>query len=112
MDDHAHPATNETQPGPPAGPPRVAGFSWARTFAALQHRNYRLFFIGQLVSLTGTWMQNVAERWLVWELTSSPFKLGVVTFAAGVPYCCSRCGADSLRIACPSAACCSSPSRS
>jgi len=86
MDDQAHPATNETLPGPPAETPRVAaGFSWARTFAALQHRNYRLFFIGQLVSLTGTWMQNVAERWLVWELTSSPFKLGVVTFAAGVP---------------------------
>ena len=86
MDDQTHPATSETQPGPPAETPRVAaGFSWARTFAALQHRNYRLFFIGQLISLTGTWMQNMAERWLVYQLTASPFKLGVVSFASGVP---------------------------
>ena len=86
MDDPAHPATSEMQPGPPADPPRAAaGMSWARTFAALQHRNYRLFFIGQLISLTGTWMQNMAERWLVYQLTASPFKLGVVSFASGVP---------------------------
>jgi len=84
MDDLAQPTT-ESQPDPTAPLPPGGGFSWARTFAALRHRNYRLFFIGQLVSLTGTWMQNVAERWLVWELTGSPFKLGVVTFAAGVP---------------------------
>jgi MFS family permease len=57
----------------------------SRTFAALQHRNYRLFFFGQFVSLIGTWMQNVAQAWLVYELTNSPFKLGVVSFAAGVP---------------------------
>lgn len=60
-------------------------FAITRTFAALNHRNYRLFFAGQLISLTGTWMQNVAERWLVYQLTGSPLKLGVVTFAAGVP---------------------------
>ncbi len=69
----------------PTPPPAGFGFAWSRTFAALQHRNYRLFFIGQLVSLTGTWMQNVAERWLVYDLTNSPFILGLVTFAAGVP---------------------------
>ena len=56
-----------------------------RTFAALRHRNYRLFFCGQLVSLVGTWMQNVAQAWLVYALTNSPFKLGVVAFCAGVP---------------------------
>lgn len=61
------------------------GFTLSRTFAALSHRNYRLFFIGQLVSLIGTWMQNVAQAWLVYELTDSPFKLGVVSFCAGVP---------------------------
>jgi MFS family permease len=61
------------------------GFALRHTFAALQHRNYRLFFFGQLVSLIGTWMQNVAQAWLVYDLTRSPFKLGVVSFCAGVP---------------------------
>jgi MFS family permease len=61
------------------------GFGLSRTFAALRHRNYRLFFFGQLVSLIGTWMQNVAQAWLVYELTNSPFKLGVVSFCSGVP---------------------------
>jgi MFS family permease len=64
---------------------REHGFALSRTFAALQHRNYRLFFFGQLVSLIGTWMQNVAQAWLVYELTNSPFKLGVVSFCSGVP---------------------------
>jgi MFS family permease len=45
---------------------------------ALNHRNYRLFFLGQLVSLIGTWMQSVGQSWLVLELTQSPFKLGMV----------------------------------
>jgi MFS family permease len=64
---------------------RERGFGLLRTFAALQHRNYRLFFFGQLVSLIGTWMQNVAQAWLVYRLTNSPFKLGVVSFCSGVP---------------------------
>ena len=64
---------------------RERRFALSRTFASLQHRNYRLFFFGQLVSLIGTWMQNVAQAWLVYELTNSPFKLGVVAFCAGVP---------------------------
>jgi MFS family permease len=76
-----HPAAN----APPLGDGSEPGFALSRTFAALQHRNYRLFFFGQLVSLTGTWMQNVAQAWLVYELTNSPFKLGVVMFSAGVP---------------------------
>jgi MFS family permease len=62
----------------------IRGFGLSRTFAALQHRNYRLFFIGQLISLVGTWMQNVAQGWLVYEMTGSPFKLGIVSFCAGV----------------------------
>jgi hypothetical protein len=45
---------------------------------ALNHRDYRLFFSGQLISLIGTWMQRVARSWLVLELTNSPFKLGLV----------------------------------
>jgi MFS family permease len=52
---------------------------------ALRHRNYRLFFIGQLVSLTGTWMQSVAQGWLVLRLTDSPALLGLVAAASSLP---------------------------
>src|SRR6058998_1926475 len=48
-------------------------------FGALSHRNFRLFFLGQGVSLIGTWMQNVAQGWLVLELTNSPFYVGLVS---------------------------------
>ncbi len=54
-------------------------------FRSLRHRNFRLFWAGQLVSLIGTWMQNVAQAWLVLELTHSPFKLGVVTALQFLP---------------------------
>ena len=57
----------------------------ARTFASLRHRNYRLWFIGQLVSLLGTWMQSTAQGYLVFELTGSPVYLGTLAFAAGLP---------------------------
>ncbi len=59
--------------------------SFANTFSALKYRNYRLFFFGQLTSLIGTWMQNVAQAWLVYDLTKSPFYLGIVSFASAVP---------------------------
>ncbi len=52
---------------------------------ALRHRNYRLFFGGQAVSLVGTWMQQIAMSWLVYRLTDSPFLLGVVGFASQIP---------------------------
>src|SRR6476659_9051128 len=52
---------------------------------ALRHRNYRLFVIGQLISLIGTWMQTVAESWLVYRLTGSAFLLGAVGFANRIP---------------------------
>ena len=48
---------------------------------ALQHRNYRLFFGGQLISLIGTWMQQVAQAWLVLTLTNDPLWLGLVSVA-------------------------------
>lgn len=57
----------------------------ANTFSALKHRNYQLFFAGQLVSLIGTWMQNVSQPWLVYQLTGSPLYLGIVSFASAVP---------------------------
>lgn len=52
---------------------------------ALRHRNFRLFWSGQLISLVGTWMQNIARGWLVLELTRSPFWLGMVGFANSLP---------------------------
>ena len=55
------------------------------TFVALSYPNYRLWFMGQLVSLVGTWMQTTAQGFLVFELTRSPAYLGYVGFAAGVP---------------------------
>ncbi len=54
-------------------------------FRALQYRNYRLFFIGQSISLVGTWMQQIAMSWLVYRLTHSPFLLGAVAFAGQIP---------------------------
>src|SRR5271170_5760850 len=58
---------------------------WALAFRALRHRNFRLFFGGQLTSLIGTWMQTVAQAWLVLKLTDSPLMLGLVTFARFAP---------------------------
>jgi MFS family permease len=52
---------------------------------ALRHRNFRIFFIGQGISLTGTWMQQVATGWLVYRLTGSPWMLGVTGFANQIP---------------------------
>jgi MFS family permease len=52
---------------------------------SLRHRNFQLFFGGQLISLIGTWMQNVAQAWLVYRLTGSSFLLGAVGFAGQIP---------------------------
>lgn len=52
---------------------------------SLRHHNFQLFFFGQLVSLTGTWMQSVAQSWLVYRLTGSAGLLGVVGFANQIP---------------------------
>jgi MFS family permease len=59
--------------------------SGATLLRALRHRNYRLFASGQLISLIGTWMQTVAESWLVYRLTGSAFLLGAVGFANRIP---------------------------
>ena len=59
--------------------------SLKHTFASLRHRNYRLWFWGQMVSLFGTWMQVTAQGFLIYELTRSPANLGYVGFAAGLP---------------------------
>src|SRR5262245_41188242 len=61
-------------------PPRLT-----HGFRALRVRNYRLYWLGQLVSLTGTWMQTTAQAWLVLQLTSSPFAIGLVTALQFLP---------------------------
>src|SRR5215831_2517945 len=61
------------------------GMSLQIILRALRHRNYRLFFGGQGVSLIGTWMTRVATGWLVYRMTGSPFQLGLVSFASQIP---------------------------
>jgi MFS family permease len=59
---------------------------WSKaTFRALRHRNFQLFFAGQFVSLVGTWMQTIAQSWLVYRLTGSSLLLGVVGFSSQIP---------------------------
>jgi MFS family permease len=70
------------------GQPRrvaTAGFQFREIFVALRHRNFRLFFIGQFISLMGTWMQGTAQSWLVYQLTGSKLLLGVVAAAGTAP---------------------------
>ncbi|HEX2190527.1 MAG TPA: MFS transporter [Longimicrobiaceae bacterium] len=70
----------------PDAPPRPRAASLARgALAAFRHRNFRLFYAGQLLSLIGTWMQSTAQGWLVLELTDSAFLLGTVTAAGSLP---------------------------
>src|SRR5580693_2337331 len=52
---------------------------------SLKYRNFQLFFSGQLISLIGTWMDNIAEAWLVYRLTGSSLLLGTVAFAGQIP---------------------------
>ena len=55
------------------------------TFRSLRHRNYRLFFFGQSISLIGTWLQNTALAWLVYSITRDSRALGVMGFLGAVP---------------------------
>ncbi len=58
---------------------------WNQTFRALRHRNYRLFYAGQSISLSGTWMQLIGQAWLVLQLTDSKAALGTVTMLQFLP---------------------------
>lgn len=79
------PATTEGQPvASPAPAPSRQGRA-ETLFRALKHRNFQLFFSGQLISLVGTWMQTVAEAWLVYRLTGSSALLGVLGFVSQIP---------------------------
>lgn len=64
--------------GPPEPPPSA--------FYAFRFPNFRLFFVGQLISVAGSWMQSVAQQWLVFELTKSAAWLGIVSGASAIPY--------------------------
>ena len=75
----------KSEPQPPAFAPKREISRFRIALRALRHRNYRLFFAGQLVSLIGTWMQTVAQSWLVYRLTGSSFLLGSVGFASQIP---------------------------
>src|SRR5919197_509204 len=84
----------KSQTGSTAGPANTALASnrasrltagLARGFRALEVRNYRLYWFGQLISQTGSWMQTTAQAWLVLELTRSPFALGLVTTLQFLP---------------------------
>ncbi len=63
----------------------ASGPRWVTTLRALRHRNFQLFFSGQMISLIGTWMQNVAQAWLVYRMTKSALLLGSVGFASQIP---------------------------
>src|SRR6266516_1513889 len=70
--------TNRADPPSGAAPVAPGSGSSRGPFAAMRHRNYRLFWIGQVLSLVGTWMQSVSEPWLVLLLGGSPLQLGIV----------------------------------
>lgn len=64
---------------------KVRGQRVREAARALRHRNYRLYFFGMLISFTGTWMQSVAQGWLIYRLTGSAWLLGLAGFASQVP---------------------------
>ena len=68
-----------------SGAETASGSRWQVAGRALRHRNFQLFFSGQLISLIGTWMQSVAQSWLVYRLTGSALLLGSVGFASQIP---------------------------
>ena len=74
----------------------VGGITWRHTFRALRHRNYRLFFWGQLISLVGTWMQQTAMSWFVYQITNSKLLLGVVAAVGSAPMMLSSIWGGSL----------------
>jgi MFS family permease len=70
---------------PEVVPQRARQVRVPQTFSALRHRNFQLYFAGQLISVAGTWMQIVAQAWLVYEISGSELMLGIVGFASAIP---------------------------
>lgn len=88
VDEAKHPDTANV-PNADAGDVRrvpVGRVGWPQAFSAFAHRNYRIFFFGQIVSLVGTWLQSTAEGWLVYQLSGSSVALGFIRFATMLPF--------------------------
>jgi len=79
------PTVEEVQPPGSPVPPRPGPGQLPSAFRSLRHRNFRLFFSGQLISLVGTWMQSIAEAWLIYRLTGSSVLLGLLGFVSQIP---------------------------
>jgi hypothetical protein len=77
-------AASETSP-PRETPPAQRRSRMQDMVRSLHHRNFQLFFSGQLISLIGTWMDTIAEAWLVYRLTHSSLLLGIAGFASQIP---------------------------
>lgn len=71
-------------PGDMIPPPESVG-RLAALGRSFRHRNFRLYFLGQMISLVGTWMQGVALSWLVYRLTGSSLDLGLLGFTSQLP---------------------------
>jgi MFS family permease len=83
--DSGTPAVPRDEIRSPSAPGGAGDGGLPATLRALKHRNFQLFFGGQLVSVTGTWMQTVAQSWLVYRITGSSLLLGTVGFASQIP---------------------------
>ena len=81
-DANASAERNQREPGPPTVQTKLG---LRTTLRAMRHRNFQLFFSGQLISLIGTWMQSIAQDWLVYRLTGSSLLLGLVAFVGQIP---------------------------
>lgn len=64
----------------------VGEVGWIPALSAFGHRNYRIFFCGQIISLTGTWIKTTAEGWLVYDISGSSVALGLIRFATMLPF--------------------------
>src|ERR1700761_3112432 len=78
-------STTSNPPRPLADQTRQAARDFSHAWRALRHRNFRLFFGGQTISLVGTWMTRIATAWLVYRLTHNALLLGTVSFAGQIP---------------------------
>src|SRR6202049_874906 len=79
------PIADEVQPTSSPAPSPSGQGRLPAVFRSLKHRNFRLFFSGQLISLVGTWMQAIAEAWLIYRLTGSSVLLGLLGFVSQIP---------------------------
>ena len=79
---HEHPGQAHTHD---SAPRRSFGDTLRSMLRALRHRNFKLFFSGQLISVMGTWMQSIAQDWLVYRLTGSATLMGTVAFVSQIP---------------------------